>query len=99
MIPIYIYIYIYNAIRKKTQTWLNCHNKFISAKNIIILFVLSDDFTCLIWGWKTAKMDYSLSLYMHEKTNQSPPTKKNKKKQYKYLNSQAKVKGVKTIKY
>ena len=33
---------------EKTQTWLNCHYKFISAKNIIILFVLSDDSTRLI---------------------------------------------------
>ena len=31
----------------KTQTWLNCHYKFISAKNII-LFVSSDDSTGLI---------------------------------------------------
>ena len=42
------------------QTWLNCY-KFISAKNIIILFV-SHEFTRLIWGWKTANMDYSLSI-------------------------------------
>ena len=35
---IYIYIYIYNWM--KTQTWLNCHYKFFSAKNII--FVSSD---------------------------------------------------------
>ena len=42
ILPIYIYIY------KETQTWLNCHYKFISAKNIIILFVSSDDFTRLI---------------------------------------------------
>ena len=28
----------------ETQTWLSCHNKFISAKNIIILSVSSDDF-------------------------------------------------------
>ena len=28
----------------ETQTWLSCHNKFISAENITILFVLSDDF-------------------------------------------------------
>ena len=35
---------IYN-VTKKTQLWLNCYYKFISAKNIIILFVSSDDFT------------------------------------------------------
>ena len=35
--------------------------------------VSSEDFTCLIWGWKTANMDYILSLsiyiyiYMHDK--------------------------------
>ena len=27
-----------------TQTWLSCHYKFISAENITILSVLSDDF-------------------------------------------------------
>ena len=30
------------------STWLNCHCKFISAKNIIILFISSDDLVCLI---------------------------------------------------
>ena len=33
---------------EKTKIWLNCHYKFIPEKNIIILFVLSDDFTRLI---------------------------------------------------
>ena len=28
----------------ETQTWLSCHNKFISAENITIISVLSDDF-------------------------------------------------------
>ena len=28
----------------ETQTWLSCHNKFISAENITILPVSSDDF-------------------------------------------------------
>ena len=28
----------------ETQTWLNCHCKFISAENITILSVSSDDF-------------------------------------------------------
>ena len=46
---------------EKTQTWLNCHYEFISAKNIIMLFVSSDDFTRLIWGRKIAKMDYNLN--------------------------------------
>ena len=27
-----------------TQTWLGCHNKFISAENITILSVSSDDY-------------------------------------------------------
>ncbi len=30
---------------EETQTWLNCHYKFISVKNIILLFISSDDFT------------------------------------------------------
>ena len=28
----------------ETQTWLSCHNKFISAENITIHTVSSDDF-------------------------------------------------------
>ena len=28
----------------ETQTWLSCYSKFISAENIIILSVSSDDF-------------------------------------------------------
>ena len=28
----------------ETQTWLSCHHKFISAENITILSVSSDDF-------------------------------------------------------
>ena len=32
----------------KTQTWLSCHNKFISAENITILSVLPDDFLHVI---------------------------------------------------
>ena len=28
----------------ETQTWLSCHNKFISAENITIPSVSSDDF-------------------------------------------------------
>ena len=28
----------------ETQTRLSCHNKFISAENITILFVSSDDY-------------------------------------------------------
>ena len=52
-VNIYIYIYIYTHTHThvyiecnwmKTQTWLNCHYKFISAENITILFVSSDDF-------------------------------------------------------
>ena len=68
---------------------LNCQYKFILANNIIILFVSSDDFRHLIWGWKIANMDYSLFICI----------KKNEEKTYINLNSQAKVKGVKTIKY
>ena len=36
----------------KTQTWLNCHYKFISVMNVIIFFVSSDEFIYLICGWK-----------------------------------------------
>ena len=28
----------------ETQTWLSCHNKFISAENITIISISSDDF-------------------------------------------------------
>ena len=51
----------------KTETWLNCHYKFFSAKNIIIFFVSSDDSTHLIWGWKTENMDYSRYMFMNKK--------------------------------
>ena len=37
---------VYGAIRRKLETWLNCHDKFISPENIIIFSVLSDDCTC-----------------------------------------------------
>ena len=40
---------------------------FISMKNIIILFVSSDDFTRLIWIWKIANIDYSVYICMNEK--------------------------------
>ena len=66
---------------------LGKYDKFISVKNIIILFVSSDDFTSLIWGWKTANIDYSLYIW------------KKGRKPYINLNTQAKVKGVKTTKY
>ena len=59
-------------MQKETQTWLNCHYKFISAKNIIILSVSSDDFTRLIWGWKTANMNYSLYMSMDKKKRENP---------------------------
>ena len=49
-----------------SQTWLNCDYEFISAKNIIKLFVSSDNFTCLIRGRKTINMDYSLYISMKE---------------------------------
>ena len=50
MIEIYIYIYIYNW--KKTQPQLDCHYKFISAKNII--FVSSDKIkrVCDLKRWR-----------------------------------------------
>ena len=44
---------------------LNCYYKFISAKNFLILFISSDDFTCLIWGWKIANMDYNMYIYIY----------------------------------
>ena len=49
------------------ETWLICHYKFISAKNIIIIFVSSDDTTCLICGRKTTNMDYNLDMGMKKK--------------------------------
>ena len=51
---------------KKFGTKYTSLVKFISAKNIIIFFVSSDDFTCLICGWKNSK--YGLqSIYVYEK--------------------------------
>ena len=31
------------------QTWLSCHNKFISAKNITILSIMSDNFFYMLY--------------------------------------------------
>ena len=49
LIYIYIYIYIYKEREREynlmeTQTRLSRHNKFISAENITLLSVLSDDY-------------------------------------------------------
>ena len=44
----YIYIYIYVYIQcnlMETQTWLSCNYEIISAENISILSVSSDDFS------------------------------------------------------
>ena len=79
-----IYIYIYNAIRRKTQTWLN-HYKFISAKNIIILIIWLHTFNLRL---KNSK--YGLqSIYMFEKK------RKKERKTSINLNSPAKVERVK----
>ena len=49
LIPLQVYkkIHIqsvYSAIRRKLKPVLSCHYKFISAENIIIFSVSSDDF-------------------------------------------------------
>ena len=66
---------------EKTQTELNCHYRFISAKNIIIPFVSSDDMR--------AYVDYN--QYMCKKKKK----KKKKKKEkdfYKFIFSGEKIK-------
>ena len=64
----YIYIYVYSAIRKKTQTWLSCHYRFISPENIIILSVSSDDFLHVRLEVAEQQMrNYSLYVYEEKK--------------------------------
>ena len=50
----------------ETQTWLSCHNKFISAGNITILSVSSDDFLYAILEVAEQKM-WNYSSYMKKK--------------------------------
>ena len=63
----------------ETQTWLSCYYKFISAKNIIIFSVSSDDFLHDILEVAEQQM-WSLSSYVKKK---------------KELNSQARAEGIK----
>ena len=69
------------------------HYKFISAENIVIYTVSSDDYTYSSWGWKTENMVYSLYVYGKKRK------KGRKKNLYNILNSLAGLKGFKTIKW
>ena len=50
----------------ETQTWLSCHNKFISVENITLLFVSSDDFLHAILEVAEQQM-WSYSSYLTNK--------------------------------
>ena len=52
----------------ETQTWLNFHYKFISAKNITILSVSSDDFLHAILEVAEQQM-WNYSSYVKKKLN------------------------------
>ena len=50
----------------ETQTWLSCHYKFISAENITVLSVSSDDFLCVFLEVAELQM-WSYSSYVKKK--------------------------------
>ena len=52
----------------KTQTWLSCHYKFISAEDITILSVSSDDFLHVLHEVGKQQM-WSYSSYVKKKKN------------------------------
>ena len=76
-----LYMYIYSAIMKETQTWLSCHYKFISPENIIILSVSSNDFYMLDFRLWSNKCEITVHMCTRKKK----------------INSQARAEGVKTI--
>ena len=47
----------------ETQTWLSCHYKFISAENIIILSVSSDDFSHAFLEFMAFWLVWSVTTY------------------------------------
>ena len=52
----------------ETQTWLSCHNKFISAENITILSVSSDYFLhAILEVAKQHMWNYSSYVYDEKK--------------------------------
>ena len=59
----------------ETQTWLSCHYEFISAENITIHSVSSDDFLHAFLDVAEQQM-WSYSSYL---TNKKMKTYKNKK--------------------
>ena len=50
----------------ETQIWLRCHNKFISAENITLLSVSSDDFLHAILEVAEQQM-WNYSSYVYDK--------------------------------
>ena len=50
----------------ETQTWLSCHYKFISAENVTILSVSSDDFLHAFLEVAEQQM-WNYSLYLKNK--------------------------------
>ena len=55
----------------ETQIWLSCHNKFISAENITILSVSSDDFLHAILEVAEQQM-WNHSSYMYDEKKRNP---------------------------
>ena len=51
----------------ETQTWLSCHYKFISAENITLLSVSSDDFLHALLEVAEQQMWRSYSSYVKKK--------------------------------
>ena len=50
----------------ETQTWLSCHNRFISEENITIISVSSDDFLHAFLEVAEQKM-WNYSSYLKDK--------------------------------
>ena len=53
----------------ETQTWLSCHNRFISVENITILSISSDDFLHALLKVAEQQMWNYSSYVKKKKTN------------------------------
>ena len=76
----------------ETQTWLSRHYKFISAENITILPVSSDDFLHAVLA-VSEQLLWNYSSYLKIKNKKI----KNKNKNTNYLNSQVRTEGGQNI--
>ena len=78
----------------ETQTWLSRHYKFISAENITILSVSSDDFLHAFLEVAEQPM-WNYSSYLKNNDKKIKNKNKNENTNTNYLNSQAWAEGIK----